>query len=542
MTEISQTVIELLTPAEMAQADRLAIAAGEPGLTLMERAGLAIADVAAAMAPAGGRIVVLAGPGNNGGDGFVAARLLAERGFAVVVALLGNRAGLAGDAAQAAARWTGRLEPFAPSVLAGAQLIVDAIFGAGLSREVTGEAARMIDVVNAGGVPVLAVDVPSGIDGETGRVRGTAIKASRCVTFFRLKPGHLLLPGRIHCGPTSLFDIGIPAGVLRQVAPRTWQNRPALWRHVFPQPAIDGHKYTRGHAVVVSGPAHATGAARLGARGALRAGAGLVTLACPAGLGGNASEALLVNAAHVTAIMLRAFSGSRGFATMLAEDARINTVLVGPGAGLGRDTAELVLAALGSRAAVVLDADALTVFSGRLYSADASIGFLSARPDYAGPERQALFAAIGRAPERAVVMTPHEGEFARLFPESAGSKLQRARAAAAQSGAVVVLKGPDTVVAAPDGRAAIADNAPPFLATAGSGDVLAGFVTGLLAQHMPAFEAAAAAVWLHGACAARFGPGLIAEDLPETLPAVLTELFAAVSAPMTERFAAHRHP
>jgi ADP-dependent NAD(P)H-hydrate dehydratase / NAD(P)H-hydrate epimerase len=359
--------------------------------------------------------------------------------------------------------------------------------------------------------------VPSGLDGTTGCAEGPVVQAVRTVTFFRPKPGHLLLPGRALCGEVRVADIGIAAAVLGEIAPRTFANRPALWMGSYPRPSLDGHKYTRGHAVVVSGPAECTGAARLGARGALRMGVGLVTLV-------GSGSATAINATHATAVMVRAVASDGALAEFLA-DARRNAVLIGPGAGVGPATAASVLTVLAGKAAAVLDADALTSFvpvAGEAPVKAAGLGFVvrSAEPE---PAEQALFDAI-KTRQAPVVLTPHAGEFKRLFGDMAGSKLERARRAAEMSGAVVILKGPDTVIAAPDGRAAINDNAPPWLATAGSGDVLAGFVTGLLAQRMPAFEAACAAVWLHGECANRFGIGLIAEDLPEQLPQVLQGL------------------
>lgn len=508
---------ELLTAAEMGRADNLAVAAGVPGLALMEAAGRAVADVAAAIAGRGAAVAIACGPGNNGGDGFVAARLLREQGYRVRVGLLGARERLSGDAAVMADRWNGGIEPLQPATLSGADLIIDAMFGAGLSRPLEGMAAEVVAAINASGKPVVAVDVPSGLDGTTGIAGGPVVQATRTVTFFRRKPGHVLLPGRLLCGEVVLADIGIPKEVLREVAPRTFVNGPSLWRQVFPVPSLDAHKYTRGHAVVVSGPAESTGAARLGARGALRVGAGLVTL-----VGSGAATA--INATHSTAVMVRAIASDSALTEFLG-DRRRNAVLIGPGAGVAAATAASVLTVLGSAAAAVLDADALTSFV--LDEADAPVkaaglGFVvrSADPE---PVKDGLFQAI-KARQAPVVLTPHEGEFKRLFGELGGSKLDRARAAADASGAVVVLKGPDTVIAAPDSRAAINDNAPPWLATAGSGDVLAGFVTGLLAQQMPAFEAACAGVWLHGASAARFGVGLIAEDLPEQLPAELASL------------------
>jgi len=492
-------MIELLTPAEMAEADRLTIAGGTPGIALMEHAGRAVAD-AVARHPLGTRVIVVAGPGNNGGDGFIAARVLAERGYPVRMLLLGDGSALRGDAAQAARLWGRPIEPATPEAVARAGVIVDALFGAGLNRPVDGEARAMIEAMNASGAPIVAVDLPSGINGATGAVMGAAVKARESVTFFRRKPGHVLLPGRLHAGKVRVADIGIPESVLGSVRPRTFANGPDLWLRAFPVPRIDGHKYSRGHAVVVSGGIAFTGAARLAARAALRAGAGLVTLASP-------REALAVNAAASLAVMVRPVDGAAELSALLA-DARLNTVVLGPGGGVGAAMRDQVAVALDGKRAVVLDADALTSFA---------------------DDPAALFAAIAAHPDRPVVLTPHQGEFGRLFksvlqlPENS-SKIDAARAAAQAAGAVVLLKGPDTVIAAPDGRAAINENAPAWLATAGAGDVLAGLIAGLLAQGMPAFEAACAGAWLHGECGREAGPGLIAEDLTEALPAVYRRL------------------
>jgi hydroxyethylthiazole kinase-like uncharacterized protein yjeF len=317
----------------------------------------------------------------------------------------------------------------------------------------------------------------------------------------------LLLPGRLHCGAIHVADIGVPASVLAAINSATFLNRPGLWGRAFPRARPDGHKYSRGHAVVVSGGLPTTGAGRLAARGALRAGAGLVTIASP-------HHALIVNAEATLAIMVRPVDGASELAAFLA-DKRHNAVLLGPGGGVGPAMREQAAVALASGAAVVLDADALTSFA---------------------QEPEALAGMIARGPKRDVILTPHEGEFARLFKvihedSHVHAKLEKTRLAARSSGAVVLLKGADTVVAAPDGRASIADNAPPTLATAGAGDVLAGMIAGMLAQGMPAFEAACAAVWLHGEAATAFGPGLIAEDLPEALPAVYRRLFAELDSP-----------
>lgn len=494
-------MIELLDNAQMAEADRLTIAGGTAGATLMERAGSAVADAVAARHRAGCRVVTVAGPGNNGGDGFVAARQLARRGYQVSLVLVGERERLHGDAAAAAQKWHGTLEAADPTRLDGADVVIDALFGAGLDRPVEGVARDMIEAINARPAPVVAVDLPSGVNGNSGAVMGVAVKATQTVTFFRRKPGHLLLPGRLYCGTTSVADIGIPDGVLARVAVATYANVPALWRALFPVPRVSGHKYDRGHAVVVSGPPFSTGAARLAARGALRAGAGLVTIASP-------RAALTVNAIANLAVMVREADDAAQLTALLA-DRRFNAVALGPGLGVGEATCALVLAALSGERAVVLDADAITSFAG-------------------APQRLAA-AIAGRT--QASVLTPHEGEFSRFFwaldeRTRSGSKIERARLAAALLGAVVLIKGADTVVAAADGRASVAENAPAYLATAGSGDVLAGMITGLLAQGMPAFEAASAAVWLHGEAARMLGPGLISEDLPEALPRLYRRLLA----------------
>jgi hydroxyethylthiazole kinase-like uncharacterized protein yjeF len=495
-------MIELLSNTEMAEADRLTIASGVAGIVLMERAGRAVADAVSARHPPGSRVTVVAGPGNNGGDGFVAARLLAERGDRVRMLLLGERDRLRGDAALAAQRWAGPLAAASPAGLAGTDVIIDALFGAGLDRPVDGVARAMIEAINAADVPVLAVDLASGINGTSGAVMGAAVKAAESITFFRKKPGHLLLSGRIHCGSVRVADIGIKASVLGPIAPMTFENCPALWRSQFPVPDIAGHKYGRGHAVVVSGGASHTGAARLAALAALRAGAGLVTIASP-------RDALAINATAELAVMVRAVDDAPDLDLMLA-DRRFNVVAIGPGAGVGAATREKVLAVLAGERAAVVDADGLTSFA----------------EDGA---RDALFAALaanGRA-----VLTPHAGEFHRLFggalrsgdQPSAWAKTDFARAAARKSGAVVVFKGPDTVIAAPDGRAAINANAPPWLATAGTGDVLAGLTAGLLAQGMPPFEAACAGVWIHGETADIAGPAMISEDLAPLVPRVYVQ-------------------
>jgi hydroxyethylthiazole kinase-like uncharacterized protein yjeF len=492
--------MEVLTTSEMERADRLTIAEGTPGFALMMSAGQAVAAAAMDLVEEG-PILVVAGRGNNGGDGFVAAAELAARGRDVSVILLCERDSLQGDAALAARGWKYPVLPFNPQAIGKPALIIDALFGAGLNRPVKGDPLEMIAAVNANGAPVLAVDLPSGINGTTGAVMGAAIDAVETVTFFRRKPAHLLMPGRKHCGRVRVADIGIDAQVLAEIKPQTFENVPSSWQKSFPVPTIDGHKYARGHAVVVSGEVASTGAARLAARGALRAGAGLVTVASP-------RDALVVNAAALTAVMVRAIDTPVEFAEMIG-DRRLNAVAIGPGAGVNDRTRDFVHTALSAKRGLVLDADALTSFA-------------------EAPER--LFESIKASGDAQVVLTPHEGEFPRLFSDISNkypgrSKLERVRAAAERSGAVVLLKGPDTVVASPDGRASIASNAPPWLATAGAGDVLAGMITAYLAQGVPAFEAACIGVWMHGEAASEAGPGLIAEDLPEVLPAVFRRLY-----------------
>src|SRR5215468_501734 len=406
-------MLELLTNAEMSEADRRTIASGVSGETLMENAGAAVAQAIMARHPPGSRVAVVAGAGNNGGDGFVAARRLHHAGYRVTVHLIGRRDAVRGDAAEAARQWQGRTVTGASGLAEGltaAHVIVDALFGAGLDRPVAGEALAAIAAMNGAGVPVIAVDLPSGINGTTGAVFGGAVNASRTVTFFRKKPGHLLLPGRSHCGHVEVAQIGIPSSVLAAIRPATRENGPAVWRDKFPVPTAQGHKYTRGHAVVVSGGRAHTGAARLAAMAALRGGAGLVTLATP-------RDALDVNAVANLAVMVRRVDGATELEAMLS-DPRFNAVAIGPGAGVGEHTREMALAALAGPRSAVLDADALTSF---------------------GDNTEALFAALGN--NRNVALTPHAGEFHRLFgvpleriPAACVSKLAAAKSAASICG------------------------------------------------------------------------------------------------------------
>lgn len=496
---------ELLTPEEMAEADRLAIADGPfDGMALMRRAGAAVAAVVLERYPGASTVHVLCGPGNNGGDGYVVAKLLDEAGMAVRVWTLGApRRG--SDAATAAAECQVKKESLAGFEPSAGSVVVDALFGAGLSKAISGDAAAAVERCATAGVPVIAVDLPSGVAGGSGKVLGAAFRADVTVTFFRKKPGHLLYPGRGLCGETAVADIGIRPKVLDVGGPACFENTPALWRKAFPRPETDTHKYARGHVGVFSGGPSSTGAARLSARAAARAGAGAVTLLSP----GNA---LQVNAAHLTSTILRKTDTLDDVVEWLGER-KPAALVFGPGLGLHDKVGDLALglipACSGLVGHVVFDADALTHLSRR---------------------RAEFIRAFGKRNAPRLVLTPHEGEFARVFPEIAEdenlSKLERARKAARLGGATLILKGPDTVVATPDGRAAINANAAPWLATAGSGDVLAGIAAGLLAQGMPPFDAACAAVWLHAETGSRFGPGLIAEDLPDMLPPLLRDLLA----------------
>ncbi len=475
----------LLTPAAMGRADQAAARSGIDSFGLMEKAGQAVAAAALGLLPGALRFVVLCGPGNNGGDGYVAARALADAGAEVAVFRLGDPARLKGDAATAFARCAIAGEALDSYEPRPGDAIIDAIFGAGLDRPVPEAVAAVVDKVGAQGLPVIAVDLPSGLDGRTGRVLGAAFEACHTVTFMARKPGHVLMPGRRLCGPVEVYDIGIPKRIVAAEAGPAGLNTPAAWAGLLPKAEPEAHKFRRGHLTVFSGPATATGAARLSAAAGLRAGAGLVTIASP-------TNALEANAAQLTAVMLKPVEDLTALSAYL-DDPRHNAFVLGPGFGVGPKARDFALALQDRR--LVLDADGITSFRD-----DAS----------------ALFAAFATGETR-LVLTPHEGEFARLFPDIAGdealSKIDMALAAAARSHAVVVYKGPDTVIAAPDGRALVNTNAPPSLATAGSGDVLAGMIGGLLAQGMPAFEAAAAGVWHHGAAANRAGRGLNAEEL-----------------------------
>ncbi|MCA3734939.1 MAG: NAD(P)H-hydrate dehydratase [Phenylobacterium sp.] len=475
----------ILTVAEMAQADRDAVARGATVSQLMQKAGRAVARAVEARF-AKQPVRVICGPGDNGGDGYVAACDLAARGWPVTVEALASPETDASR--EARARWTGPIDPWGRG--GDETLVIDALFGAGLNRPLDAAVIRRLEPLVAGAHQVVAVDVPSGLSGDTGRPVGAwALSAVLTVTFQARKPAHVLLPGRERCGEIVVADIG-----LGEVSSRLFENDPGLWLGRFPWPSTEGHKHSRGRLGVVSGGPWRTGAARLAARAGLRAGAGLVTVVSP-------RDALAVNAAHLEAVMLVAADTDDEIEDVCAE---MDAVVVGPAAGVDDATRDKVLALGRTGAALVVDADAITVF--RTSPAD-------------------LFSLL----DVDDVLTPHAGEFERLFPgllAASDTRIAAAREGARRAGAVVLLKGGDTVIAHPDGRAAVTLNAPPWLATAGSGDVLAGFISGLLAQGVSGFDAACAGAWIHAEAAERFGPGLISEDLPDLAPQVLSDLYA----------------
>jgi hydroxyethylthiazole kinase-like uncharacterized protein yjeF len=483
----TESLNRLLTPKEMGEADRQTIQKGVPEFALMQNAGQVVADyVQTYFEPC--TVGVLCGPGNNGGDGFVVARLLREAGWSVKLTFQGQRDKLGGAAQQHFELWGADDSPV-NEVLDDAELLIDGLFGAGLDRNISGTFAELIKRMNRTHKPIVAIDVPSGIDGATGEVRGVAVRAVASVSFFRLKPGHFLLPGKNYCGQVHLGQIGILDSVLPKIGSQLWYNGPTLW--TVPPYAAEGHKYSRGHCMVLSGDALSGGAARLSAMAALRAGAGLVSLF-------GERDALAAQAPHVTEIMLK----PAPLDTLLADE-RNNSFVLGPGAGPTKALRGQVFATIEAGRACVLDADALTAFES---------------------DPKSLFNHIHQYGTGKIVLTPHGGEFARLFGELAADfgRVELARRAAQLSGAHVLLKGADTVIAAPDGRVVINANAPAILATAGSGDVLSGIIGGMLARGMSGFDAACAGTYIHGACAQGFGKeGLIASDIVAQLPDVL---------------------
>jgi ADP-dependent NAD(P)H-hydrate dehydratase / NAD(P)H-hydrate epimerase len=470
--------VELVTPSEMKHVEALAPAHGVSLRMLMENAGRAVAAEIIARYPQR-PVTVLCGPGNNGGDGFVIARLLNDLGWPVTLHLLGERAKLTGDALAMSKLWSHPIKSIDDD-FAGA-LIVDAIFGIGLARDFPEALANRI---NSFGTDVVSVDIPSGVDALSGAIRGAAVKADLTVTFYRQKPGHVIWPGRSYCGEIVTTELGLPETATTQIASKLWINSPPL----LPLPALDAHKYSRGGAVIWSGDALHSGASRLAAWAAQRAGAGIVCLAGP-------RDGLLVHAHHVSSILLHEIKETSDIENLLGGK-KYSACCFGPASGTSDAHRRIAMGMIASGKKIVLDADAFTLFAGN---------------------RDMAFRMMKQFDDTRAVLTPHSGEFERLFPDLVdgySAPIDRARAAAEMTGAVVVLKGPSTIIAAPSGETALQAEAPSKLATAGSGDVLAGLITGLMAQGMSPFAAAQAGVWLH-ADAARKIPhqAMTAEEL-----------------------------
>ncbi len=513
---------ELLSAAQMRAIEDAAIASGRvTGLELMERAGQGVVDAIFETWPNWAatprKVVVLCGPGNNGGDGFVIARLLSEAGWQVETALFGAPQSLPPDARANHDRWVamgGKSAPLSErsfgTVKSPPDLVVDALFGTGLRREIEGDPAFLLSNLatlrEQFAIRCVAVDIPSGVCADSGKPLGCFPVADLTVTFHTEKLGHCLERADTHSGQVVVKDIGLPhAEQSRARAAHVWKVEP-------PTPARMGkshmaQKYDYGHALILSGGAGRSGAARLAAHGALRVGAGLVTLGVP-------KPAMAEVAAHITGIMMKEVSDAPDLRELL-WDTRLNALCLGPGLGLDANTRELVEAALSMNRPLVLDADALSMFR---------------------DEPESLFPML----HDKCILTPHGGEFARLFPDIAKrlakepttgpaySRVDAVRAAAEMAGCTILLKGPDTVIADQVGHCAIHsaqyDRSAPWLATAGAGDVLAGFVAGLLARGFAPMEAAENAAWLHVQCAVDFGPGLIAEDIADQLPGVFRAL------------------
>ncbi|MFC3051140.1 NAD(P)H-hydrate dehydratase [Kordiimonas pumila] len=487
----------LLTPAEASAADAWAINSGVSGLDLMESAGRATAEMLVEYIgtplETGGEIIVLCGPGNNGGDGFVTARYLDDWGYPVRVIAVSSLDEMTSDAAEMAEIWRGQTDKIDAARLKNVSVVVDCLFGTGLSRPIEEPIADLINKVNALDAFKLAVDLPSGLDGVTGLPTGACFQADATVTFSYRKPAHLIAPGRFYCGGADhvhVADIGLPEESLSELDPQYFSNEPSLWGWCFPFQGPETHKYDRGHLLVLGGKEPTLGASRLASMAALRAGAGLVTLAAP-------SETYGVQAAALTDVMVRRFDSVFGFIGIMA-DHRIGTVILGPGSGISEKTVDMVQQAGRKERNMVLDADVLSSMIGRIE-------------------------IISDIKNCAVVLTPHEGEFIRLFPDLDYKKdrLAAVRAAAKRACATVVLKGVSTVVADETGRVSIATNAPSWLAVGGTGDVLSGIIGSLLVQGMPAFEAASAAVWMHGEAGMKAGRGMIASDLVNAIPSIL---------------------
>tara|TARA_B100001105_G_scaffold252249_1_gene243430 strand:+ start:1905 stop:3404 length:1500 start_codon:yes stop_codon:yes gene_type:complete len=493
----NKIITEVLTSEQMYRADFLASKNGISSYQLMRNAGKRIAREIIKKHQKG-RVLILCGRGNNGGDGFVVARLLSARGWPVQVGILKSLKKMKDDALRASEEWEGvTFELSLPQLkkrINGCSVVVDALFGIGLNRPVKENIKGLINAINKSEIPCVSIDIPSGIDADSGKILGTAIKANETISFFRPKLGHILFPGREYSGNLIISDIGIPDSVIQKIKPTIFLNSPKLWNKKFPWPSYQDHKYSRGHALVMGGE-EMTGAARLAARACLRIGSGLVTIAANK----SSSKIYKMEMPEILSVTVDSLHDLK----KIISDKRKNVFLVGPGIGVSRLSSKKVLLLLSKKRPCVLDADAISAFKD-------------------SPKK--LFKSVFPR----CVLTPHEGEFARLFPKIAKrkniNKVAKCVLAAFDANGVVLLKGSDTVISRPDGLSVVNCNAPPTLATAGSGDVLAGIITGLIAQGMNSFDASVSGAWIHGEAAKLFGPGLVADDLPNLIPLVLKKI------------------
>lgn len=491
MTRIHIHKMKIFTAANVKEADEMSEKLGTPAIVLMNNAGRKVAELTEKIIKqkkCGDAIYVICGAGNNGGDGLVAAKYLKNKGYDIRVGLVGDFrkiTPLTQNALESAVSAGIEAETFDKEYLLQSDVVIDAIFGVGLKRDIEGEIADVIKEINNSKSLKIAVDIPSGVCADTGSIKSVAVNADATVTFQNPKLGNLLLPGKENCGELFIEDIGIPEEVVDLIESIYLLNTPELWQHLLPKPKLSDHKYTKGHVVVIGGDIESTGAAKLASEAALRTGSGLVTIACDA-------ESLPIYATSLKSVMAKKVKDPELLEKFISER-KVNTVIIGPGSGNDLYSALRVTTCLDAGLRCIIDADVFTNFKNK---------------------PQDLVKALKK--NKNCVLTPHEGEFKRVF-KLEGNKVERASQAAKSCDNVVVLKGNDTVIAAPDGRIVINNNAPTYLATAGSGDVLSGIIGGLLAQGMPLFEAACAGVYLHSETANKLGKGMIAEDIAKQI-------------------------
>lgn len=489
-------MLEILTSAQMKHSEQIAKQSGVDAFSLMKAAGKAVADEILARFSSS-PVLVLCGPGNNGGDGFVVASLLKKKKWPVTLACAVPLYDLQGEAARAADLWKGPVLSFENLDLPEGGIVVDAVFGTGLSRPIEGDIAEVLETLQQSDCTVIAVDVPSGLDADTGQCQGCTPQADATITFFRKKLGHVLMPGMDACGEIVVADIGIPESSLPKLGPFVHENGPENgWGEWVSDKPRNSHKYDYGHVLILGGR-QMTGAACLAGKSALRVGAGLCTIAAY-------PDSAAVYRSYCPSLIVEHLDELARFKEHL-KDPRRNAVVIGPGAGFENPPAlkKAVFDTLAAepRRFCVLDADALTVFA---------------------DDVRTFYKALGPH----CILTPHEGEFARIFPDLSGSKIERAKAAAVRTKSVIVLKGPDTVVAMPDGTCVVNVTGNGWLATAGAGDVLAGMIAGFAARSSleDLFDAVCAAIWCHGKAGENLGAGLISADLADQIPLVLKNI------------------